>query len=228
MVGGSTREMTNRQRQGLVVFDLDGTLLRGPTVCEVVAGPLGRFQRMRELERVKSREELQAAREEMAGWYREVGINSLLGALDHARLAEGAASGLALLRAHGVEVGIASITWSFAVKHFARSLGVEYWLGTELKESGEIAHVWPEDKAHWVQDLGQRLGVPTDRTAAVGDSAGDYAMLEVVSVPVFVGAELSASRQGWLHRPAENIERLAEHLLQVWGLPPNKTLQPAR
>jgi phosphoserine phosphatase len=31
---------------GLVVFDLDGTLLRGQTVCEVLAAPLGRLDEM--------------------------------------------------------------------------------------------------------------------------------------------------------------------------------------
>jgi phosphoserine phosphatase len=137
--------MTNRQLRGLVVFDLDGTLLRGLTVCEVLARPLGQGQRMQELERFRSREELQAAREEMAGWYRSASAGNLLRWLEGARFAEGAQNGVSLLRAHGVAVGIASITWSFAVEHFAGGLGVEYWLGTELQDSGEITHVWPED-----------------------------------------------------------------------------------
>jgi hypothetical protein len=36
--------------EALVVFDLDGTLLRGRTVCEVLAEPLGRLERMRDTE----------------------------------------------------------------------------------------------------------------------------------------------------------------------------------
>jgi phosphoserine phosphatase len=215
--------MTNPRPQGLVVFDLDGTLLRGPTVCEILAGPLGRTQRMQELERFKTREELRAAREEMAGWYRVASVSTLLASLEGARFAAGAATGLSLLRAHGVAIGIASITWSFAVEHFARGFGVKDWLGTELRDSGEIAHVWPEHKARWVQELAQRLGVPAERTAAVGDSAGDDAMLGAVGVPIFVGAELPAPRPGWLHRPAESIDWVAKHLLQVWRLPPEPT-----
>lgn len=35
--------------RGLVVFDLDGTLLRGPTVCELLAAPLGHLAEMRSL-----------------------------------------------------------------------------------------------------------------------------------------------------------------------------------
>jgi len=52
--------------KALVVFDLDGTLLRGPTVCEVLAESLGRLERMRQLERFAGDQELRAAREEMA------------------------------------------------------------------------------------------------------------------------------------------------------------------
>lgn len=40
----------SNQPFGLAVFDLDGTLLRGPTVCEVLARTLGRLDRMRQLE----------------------------------------------------------------------------------------------------------------------------------------------------------------------------------
>lgn len=47
---------------GLAVFDLDGTLLRGPTVCEILAEALGRPERMREREKVASESALKAAR----------------------------------------------------------------------------------------------------------------------------------------------------------------------
>lgn len=204
----------------LVVFDLDGTLLRGPTVCEVLAESLGRLERMKQLERFASDDELRAAREEMASWYGAVGVRSLRASLDAARLAPGAESGLALLRAHGVAVGIASITWSFAVERFARRLGVDDWQGTVLKESGAIDHVWPADKAAWVRELSRRLEVPMERTAAVGDSAGDVDMLRAVGVPVFVGRELPGACQGWLHCPDADIEAVARHLVAVWQLSP--------
>jgi len=201
--------------KALVVFDLDGTLLRGPSICEVLAESLGRLERMRQLERFAGEQELRAAREEMARWYRPVGLARLREFLEGARLAPGAKQGLALLRAHGVAVGIASITWSFAVEHFARLLGVEHWQGTVLEESGEIRHTWPEDKAPWVRELAQRLEVPWERTAAVGDSAGDLEMLRAVGVPVFVGREVPAVQPGWLHYPAADIEALAKHLVAV-------------
>lgn len=214
-------------REALVVFDLDGTLLRGPTVCEVLAQSLGRLERMRRLERFADTRELRAAREEMAGWYLSVGLATLPDSLNGARLAPGAEKGLALLRSHGVEVAIASITWGFAVEYFARRLGVEHWQGTELKASGEIRHIWPEDKARWVRELAVRLRVPFVRTAAVGDSTGDLQMLGAVGVPVFVGRDLPSAQQGWLHFPEADLEAVARHLVGIWKLSPNNPLQPA-
>lgn len=210
----------------LVVFDLDGTLLRGPTVCEVLAEPLGPLERMRQLERFASERELRAAREEMARWFVPVGVPQLRDSLAGASLAPGTKKGLAILRSHGVAVGIASITWSFAVEHFARLLGVEHWQGTALEETGEIRHIWPEDKASWVRGLAQQLGMPLEKTAAVGDSAGDAAMLHAVGIPVFVGRELPSGQHGWLHYPAADIEVVSRHLVTRWRLSPSNPLEP--
>jgi phosphoserine phosphatase len=192
----------------------------------VLAEALGRLERMRQLERFASDQDLRTAREEMARWYLPVGLARVRDSLEGARLAPGTKDGLGLLRAHGVAVGIASITWSFAVEHFARLLDVEHWQGTVLEESGEIRHVWPEDKGSWVRGLAQRLGVPWERTAAVGDSAGDQQMLGAVAFPVFVGRELPSLQPGWLHYPAADIEAVARHLVAVWKLSPNNPLQP--
>jgi phosphoserine phosphatase len=189
---GDQRGLKLYRWKALVVFDLDGTLLRGPTVCEVLAKSLGRLERMRQLERFGSDQELRTAREEMARWYLPVGLARLREFLDGARLAPGTRNGL---------------------EHFARLLDVEHWEGTVLEESGEIRHVWPEDKAPWVRRLAQRLEVPWERTAAVGDSAGDQQMLGAVGFPVFVGRELPSVEQGWLHYPAADIEAVARHLV---------------
>ncbi|HMN44530.1 MAG TPA: haloacid dehalogenase-like hydrolase [Povalibacter sp.] len=212
------------QPRALVVFDLDGTLLRGPTVCEVLAQYVGRLPRMQEFERLKQRNGIAAAREEMAAWYRDVPRPALLQSLSQAQHAPGLAEGISLLKAHGVVIGIASITWHFAATYFADALGIEHCLATGLHDSGAIDHVWPEHKAAWVLDLAARLKVPLERTAAVGDSAGDYDMLSVVSTPVFVGAE-PPPQAGWRHMPAANIEHIARHCIGLWSLQPNTALQ---
>ena len=92
---------------GLVAFDLDGTLLRGPTVCEVLAGGLGHLERMREFETITTESDMAAARLEMTRWYRGIPIAELTATLDFASLAPKTAEGIRLLREHGFEIAIA-------------------------------------------------------------------------------------------------------------------------
>src|SRR5690242_6391875 len=108
--------------RGLVVFDLDGTLLRGPTVCELLAAPLGRSDEMRAFEWLHTEQEIAQARVEMARWYSGIPRGRLLRSLETAQWASGAVEGVALLRDAGIEVAIASITWSFGVEYFATRL----------------------------------------------------------------------------------------------------------
>ena len=120
----------------LAVFDLDGTLLRGPTVCEVLALPLGRKEEARAIEMITDRAEMEAARYTMADWYNQVEREILIGYLDGADLAPGAIEGCARLRAGGVRIAIASITWDVAVAHFAALFGAEAFLDCSGSAAG--------------------------------------------------------------------------------------------
>ena len=87
--------------RGLVVFDLDGTLLRGPTVCELLAAPLGRYDEMRAFESLHAEQDIAQARVEMAHWYNGISRGSLLKPLEAAQWAPGALDGVARLREAG-------------------------------------------------------------------------------------------------------------------------------
>ncbi len=52
-----------------MAFDLDGTLLRGPTVCELIAESLGRGSEMKRFEAATSESAVLTGRLEMARWY---------------------------------------------------------------------------------------------------------------------------------------------------------------
>jgi HAD superfamily phosphoserine phosphatase-like hydrolase len=202
--------------RGLVIFDLDGTLLRGQTVCELFADALDRSVEMQAFERLSGEHEIALARVEMANWYRESSRSSLLACLESARWAPGAVEGLASLREAGVAVGIASITWRFAVEWFAHRLGVAHVLATGLDEHGLIDHVWPRDKATWLHELATQYEVAPDRTAAVGDSAGDLPMLRCAGLRFYVGAERPAEFEG-VHMPSGDIGEIARRILEEWA-----------
>ena len=139
---------------GLAAFDLDGTLLKGDTVCEAIARGLGRLDRMREFEGLgfTQKNEISAAREEMASWYLTQTLPQLRAHLVSMELASGAREGLRLLAENGFNLAIVSITWEFAVEWFADQLGIDYFIGTRLSPGGEITHFWSEDKPVWGRD----------------------------------------------------------------------------
>jgi HAD superfamily phosphoserine phosphatase-like hydrolase len=194
----------------LAVFDLDGTLLRGRTLCEVIADGIGHHDRMRVLERAESRDEVVAAREEMAVWYRDAGFDTVRSLCFEADLAPGAVEACELLRGCGVDLAIASMTLSFGVEAIAELLGIERCLGTTVHVDGRIDHIFGEDKPAWIA----QLGVPHDEIAAVGDSARDVAMLQSVGLPIFVGPVPIAGLPGnTVYLPDADLREVARVIL---------------
>jgi len=213
-------------RLGLVVFDLDGTLLRGPTVCELLAAPLGRVPEMQAFERLTTESEIAEGRAQMAAWYRGIPRARLLRSLEGACWAPGVREGVSELKAAGLEVAIASITWEFAVEWFARELGVARFLGTGLSRSGRVRHVWGRDKAIWLQELAREVEVPRKRTAAVGDSESDRALLRAAGLRFYVGARPPPRLRSVAHYPAGDIAEVAGAILRQWREGPPAAMVP--
>jgi phosphoserine phosphatase len=114
----------------LAVFDLDGTLMRGPSCCELFAASIGRSAEMSAFEAAMGDRQIRAAREEMARWYAKVARSPLSSVIAGAPLAPGADEACARLRRAGVDLAIASVTWNFAVDEVADRLGIVHRLGT--------------------------------------------------------------------------------------------------
>jgi phosphoserine phosphatase len=179
------------QRVRLVAFDLDGTLARGDTVCEVLARKLGHVARMRELEamaaRRRDRESIRLLRDETAKYYRDVTLTELRAHLGSLTLAPGAREAFALLRRFRVATAIVTITWAFAAEWMAEELGADYHVGTRLLDDGSVDHFWPEDKAIWLEALMGRMGIRREEAVAIGDSWLDVPMLVAVGRAIYVG-----------------------------------------
>ena len=200
----------------LAAFDLDGTLLRGDTVCEAIARGLGRLDRMLELEGLgfTQLEQIRAGREEMASWYAASTAQELCSYLDSMHLAPGAREGLGLLKEHGFKIAIVSITWEFAVEWFANRLGADYFVGTRLSPDGVITHFLPEDKPTWLQRLATDLGAGMDDVVAVGDSGGDTEMLLAGGHPYWVGTSVPKPLMGKArHLPDGDILEIARQIV---------------
>ena len=203
--------------RGIAAFDLDGTLLRGPTVCEVLAEHLGRLQEMQQFERFTQESDIIAAREEMARWYANQPVPTLLHSLEAATWAPGAKEAIARLRERGVEVVILSITWQTAVGWFAAQVGVEKFLGTQHLPNGEIVHIFGRDKARYLRQLVESMNIPRDRVAAVGDTPGDVEMLLEASMRFFVGKE-APTIETVDHVPDADLTLVADRILEAWAV----------
>jgi phosphoserine phosphatase len=203
--------------RGIVAFDLDGTLLRGSTTCELLAQPLGRLVEMQRFESLSSESDVAEARLEMARWYQGHSPAQLCAALESATWAPGAYEGVRLLQERGVGVIIASVTWQFAVEWLARHLGIARVLGTQLEPSGRVSHVWPRDKARCLRQVSSELGVASARVAAVGDSHSDSDLLAAASLRFYVGPSPAPPLSAVNHRPGGNIEAIAHEVLASWA-----------
>ncbi len=202
----------------LVVVDFDGTLSRGSTICEVLAESLSKLPRMKEIELLKTKEEFTAAREEMAPWWDSMSEEDIAKSLQGVKLAPGRKEAFTLFREHGVVIAIASITCRFAIEHFAKAWGIEHFIGTHTLNSGEIEHVWAEQKAQFIQKLSSQLEIPLTRIAAIGDSSGDFDMLNIAGEAIFVGSSAQQCSNNWLHLPNANIVEIAKYLIEKWHL----------
>ena len=206
---------TRRGHIALVAFDLDGTLLRGDTVCEALARRIGHLGRMKELEGLAQVEDIKAGREKMAAWYKPYTFSELCSFLTTLQVAPGVQEGFQLLKHHGIKIAIISITWEFAVEWFARHLGADYYVGTRLSATGQIDHFWSQDKPRWLARLARRLDLGPDKIAAVGDSSNDIAMLRTVGHPFFVGRAKPDGLENVAHFPDGDIHEIAQRVISV-------------
>ncbi len=200
----------------LVAFDVDGTLLRGPTLCECIAAGIGKLEAMRAIERLTARSEITAARYEMLSWYRRHDRPALLRHARNATLAPGARAGIGALQQAGVRVVMVSITWQFALEWLAEELAIERIVGTRWGTDDSIEHFWPEDKPAWLAQCAAEFGLLPAQVAAVGDSAGDLAMLNWAGTGYFVGSTHPALPAHVHHWPGADIAAVARDIL-TWN-----------
>lgn len=93
----------------LVAFDVDGTLLRGETICECIGRHLGKSDEMKDIERSKSWDEIAAARRHMLTWYLPHGRDAILDHVKDVQLAPGARAAFARLHLAGIKTALVSL-----------------------------------------------------------------------------------------------------------------------
>lgn len=200
---------------GLVVFDMDGTLLRGDTVCLAIARSLGTYERMLEFEHSIDKRQVVAARNEMAAWYMSAGESAVLDSVQNIGFAPGARECVDILHDRGIETAIVSLTWGFAVRAIANRLGIHRVDATDLDfSSGEVTHLFGHEKGDRMRDVMDAAGVTAEETAAVGDTPNDFSMLEIAAHRFYVGAE-PPRIEGCHHLPGADMRTVARLIVEA-------------
>jgi phosphoserine phosphatase len=187
-------------RWPVVCFDLDGTLLPETSVSMLTAEWLGRGGALDELERRSREGAISSAvvAQESASWFAGRTVSEVDALLERAPWIAGIAETVSRLRAAGVHVALATVTWRFAAEVVARRFGFEAWCGTEMalvdgRLSGAVsADCEAEDKAVFVQELCASRGLPASAAAMVCDSRNDLPAFRVAGFSVALNADDTA------------------------------------
>lgn len=175
----------------VVVFDLDGTLLRGATVSLLLAQWVGRGREITELERAFRAHEISnsVVADTTAGWLSGCSVRETWGVLMDGPWIDGMTETFRALKAAEVSLLLGTVTWSFAAEMLRERHGFAAISGTEMQStggvlSGTVSRYFDEhDKLRWVEGWCARNGYSMSQVAAVGDSRSD--------VPLFHGVGLS-------------------------------------
>ena len=209
------RDDVDRSKPGLelVLLDMDGTLVHGST-WEVLHEHYGVSNETNWLRYQRGELDDHAFIEsDIALWRvdeRPIHVDEIDHILHkHTRIMDGAKELVAALRERRIATCIVSGGLDLLARRVCQELGIDMYVanGLRLKESGHISgqglvFIEIKDKGRTTREILKRLGVPRERTAAVGNSAYD--------VPMF-----RESGFGVAFNPSDHwVRRMARHVVE--------------
>lgn len=197
----------------VVVFDLDGTLLRDTTVSLLLAQTMGRADEIERLEREFNAHEISnsVVADTQAQWFAGRSLEEVWRVLEAAPWIGGMAQTFKALRAAGVQLLLGTITWSFAAEMLRERYGFAAHSGTEMAVlggslSGAVSRYFDEhDKARFVQEWCSENGYSMSQVAAVGDSRSDIPLFAQVGMSIALNATREAREQATQAMDTEDL-----------------------
>lgn len=187
-------------RYPVVVFDLDGTLLRGTTVLRLLAEWLGRAEEIAGLERAFHAHEISnsVVADTSAGWFAGQSTAEVWRVLTDGPWIDGMAETFRALDAAGVSLLLGTITWRFAAEMLRERYGFTAVCGTEMQMSdgvlsGTVSRYFDEhDKVRFVEGWCAQNGFSMSQVAAVGDSRSDVPLFHRTGMSIALNATSDA------------------------------------
>ena len=170
----------------VVVFDLDGTLLRNTTVLRLLAQHFGQAEAVAELERAFVAGEIsnRVVADRSATWLVGRTTSEIRKVLAAGSWIDGIGETLQALSQAGTHVLLATITWRFAAELLRERYGFAAVSGTELQHidgvlSGNVTRYFDEyDKPRFVEAWCAERSFTLTQVVAVGDSRLDVPLFE--------------------------------------------------
>jgi phosphoserine phosphatase len=186
----------------VVVFDLDGTLLRHTTVSMLLAEHVGHAETFDEFERAFAAGEIsnRAIADASAASYAGRTTSEIESVLTAASWIDGIDETVRTLAQTGTHVLLATITWRFAAELLQERHGFVAVSGTELHVTngvvgGDVSRYFDEhDKLRFVEEWCGERGISLADVAAVGDSRSDLPLFGRVGRSVALNATPDARR----------------------------------
>jgi phosphoserine phosphatase len=180
----------------VVVFDLDGTLLRRTTVSLLLAEYLGHTETFDELERSFAAGEIsnRAIADASARCYAGRTTSEIRSVLAAASWIDGIDETVRTLAETGTHVLLATITWRLAAELLKERHGFTSVSGTELQiTNGVVGDVVSRyfdehDKLRFVEDWCAQSGYSMSQVAAIGDSRSDVPLFRRVGMSIALNA----------------------------------------
>jgi phosphoserine phosphatase len=185
-----------RARYPVVVFDLDGTLLRTTTVSQYLADWMGHTDAIADLESRFRAHEIsnRVVADASAAWFEGREPDRVWAELERAPWIEGIEETVGALAAAGARILLGTVTWRFAAEMLQRRYGFDAVCGTEMQVgdgllSGRVSRYFDEhDKVRFVEDWSAEHGFGMDEVAAVGDSRSDVPLFERAGLSIALNA----------------------------------------
>jgi phosphoserine phosphatase len=187
-------------RYPVVVFDLDGTLLRGTTVSLLLGQWLGRASEISELERAFRAHEISnsVVADTSAAWLADRSMEEAWRVLENGPWIVGMTETLQALNTGVVRLLLGTITWSFAAEMLRERHGFAAVSGTEMPIadgvlSGVVGRYFDEhDKARFVEQWCAENGHSMSDVAAIGDSRSDVPLFRRAGMSIALNATADA------------------------------------
>ncbi|WP_231634022.1 HAD family hydrolase, partial [Streptomyces clavuligerus] len=184
----------------VIVFDLDGTLIRNTTVSLLLAEGVGRLPAVEELERLYDSYAIDndTFSDREAALLAGLTPEQIRGFLADAPWTAGVEETLRTLTEGGCTLLLATLAWGFAVEELEHrpwfsAVGAADMEYVDGALSGRVDRYFDEQgKLDFVRAWCAERGVPLDQVAAVGDSRSDLRLFAGVGTSVALNASADA------------------------------------